>query len=108
MSRKDFLTRTWDERARCKGKDVNLFYKDDEPQQGDAGRPTYDEAKAKRICKRCPVRAECLADALSTKDFYGVRGGMNEEELRAENRRRRRRASNARVAERKTQQEAAA
>ncbi|TWE10026.1 WhiB family transcriptional regulator [Rudaeicoccus suwonensis] len=43
---------------------------------------------AKIICQRCPVVAECLADALDNRTEYGVWGGMTERERRALLRRR--------------------
>lgn len=43
---------------------------------------------AKVICQRCPVVAECLADALDNGTEYGVWGGMTERERRALLRRR--------------------
>jgi WhiB family redox-sensing transcriptional regulator len=38
---------------------------------------------AKRICRSCPVRMECLADALDNRIEFGVWGGMTERERRA-------------------------
>lgn len=38
---------------------------------------------AKRICRQCPVRYECLADALDNRIEFGVWGGMTERERRA-------------------------
>jgi WhiB family redox-sensing transcriptional regulator len=38
---------------------------------------------AKRICRACPVRNECLADALDNRTEFGVWGGMTERERRA-------------------------
>jgi WhiB family redox-sensing transcriptional regulator len=38
---------------------------------------------AKRICRGCPVRYECLADALDNRVKFGVWGGMTERERRA-------------------------
>lgn len=38
---------------------------------------------AKRICRNCPVRYECLADALDNRIEFGVWGGMTERERRA-------------------------
>jgi WhiB family redox-sensing transcriptional regulator len=38
---------------------------------------------AKRICRGCPVRNECLADALDNRIEFGVWGGMTERERRA-------------------------
>lgn len=43
---------------------------------------------AKALCRACPVRAECLADALDNRVEYGVWGGMTERERRALLRRR--------------------
>jgi len=38
--------------------------------------------KAKEICARCPVRAECLTDSLARGDEYGVFGGLAPAERR--------------------------
>lgn len=38
---------------------------------------------AKRICRNCPVKYECLADALDNRIEFGVWGGMTERERRA-------------------------
>jgi WhiB family transcriptional regulator, redox-sensing transcriptional regulator len=39
--------------------------------------------RAKAVCMGCPVRAECLADALDNRVEFGVWGGMTERERRA-------------------------
>ncbi|MEV1009823.1 WhiB family transcriptional regulator [Streptomyces sp. NPDC049881] len=43
---------------------------------------------AKAVCTGCPVRTECLADALDNRVEFGVWGGMTERERRALLRRR--------------------
>ncbi|GAB3265028.1 WhiB family transcriptional regulator [Kineosporia babensis] len=44
--------------------------------------------RAKLVCMSCPVRTECLSDALDHKIEFGVWGGMTERERRALLRRR--------------------
>jgi WhiB family redox-sensing transcriptional regulator len=38
--------------------------------------------KAKAVCNGCPVRVDCLADALDSRTEFGVWGGMTERERR--------------------------
>ncbi len=67
----------WTVVAACRGKDPDeLFVK------GAA------QNRAKTVCNGCPVRTECLADALDNRVEYGVWGGMTERERRALLRRR--------------------
>lgn len=42
-----------------------------------------EQNKAKIVCTGCPVRMECLAEALDNQIGYGVWGGMTERERRA-------------------------
>jgi WhiB family redox-sensing transcriptional regulator len=44
--------------------------------------------RAKTVCLSCPVRTECLSDALDNRVEFGVWGGMTERERRALLRRR--------------------
>jgi WhiB family redox-sensing transcriptional regulator len=67
----------WTERAACKGTDPDELFV-----QGAA------QNRAKLICRGCPVRTECLADALDHRIEFGVWGGMTERERRALLRRR--------------------
>ena len=67
----------WSERAACKGINPNELFV-----QGAA------QNRAKLICRGCPVRTECLADALDNGIEFGVWGGMTERERRALLRRR--------------------
>ena len=39
--------------------------------------------RAKMVCAGCPVKAQCLADALDNRTEFGVWGGMTERERRA-------------------------
>ena len=42
-----------------------------------------EQHKAKAVCGVCPVRAECLAEALDNQIEWGVWGGLTERERRA-------------------------
>ncbi|WP_327377967.1 WhiB family transcriptional regulator [Streptomyces sp. NBC_01216] len=59
----------WHTRAACAGADMNLWF-----------RPPRDAQAALDTCCRCPVRAECLHDALTHETpgvrRYGIRGGL--------------------------------
>ena len=57
----------WTARAACKGTDPDELFV-----QGAA------QNRAKLICRGCPVRTECLADALDNRIEFGVWGGMTE------------------------------
>lgn len=40
------------------------------------------EQEAKQVCKDCPVRIQCLDNALEHND-QGIRGGLNDDERRS-------------------------
>lgn len=61
------MIRKWWELAACKGMPVNTFY----PGKGDE--PGRRQAIA--ICDTCPVKRECLSDALEHHDLNGIWGG---------------------------------
>jgi WhiB family redox-sensing transcriptional regulator len=42
-----------------------------------------EQHKAKVVCQACPVRTECLAEALDNRIEWGVWGGLTERERRA-------------------------
>ncbi|WP_129666868.1 WhiB family transcriptional regulator [Phytoactinopolyspora endophytica] len=50
--------------------------------------PGAAQNRAKAVCFGCPVRTECLADALDNRTEFGIWGGMTERERRALLRRR--------------------
>ncbi len=70
-------TTDWTSRANCKAADPDELFV-----QGAA------QNQAKTVCVGCPVRTECLADALDNRVEFGVWGGMTERERRALLRRR--------------------
>lgn len=51
-----------------------LFFGDSQ----DEDEPYDDDhaIEATRICLTCPIRLECLADAIGNDEQWGVRGGM--------------------------------
>ena len=61
----------WMMRASCRGMGDDLF-----PEAS-------GQQSARGICKKCPVRRECLAVALDDRIEWGVWGGMTERERRA-------------------------
>ena len=67
----------WRSRAACLDIDPELFFPAAE------NGPVYDAqvAAAKDVCARCPVTAECLAEALERMP-YGIAGGLTAEERR--------------------------
>jgi len=67
----------WHSRAACRGLDRDAMFVTGAAQN-----------HAKRTCQTCPVRLDCLIDALDIRAEYGVWGGMTERERRAMLRRR--------------------
>ena len=61
----------WAPRQRAAGRTGRLFVRGAE------------QNKAKQVCAGCPVRTECLAEALDNQIEWGVWGGMTERERRA-------------------------
>jgi WhiB family redox-sensing transcriptional regulator len=70
-------TNDWAARGACRTADPDMLFV-----QGAA------QNRAKAICMSCPVRTECLTDALDNRIEFGVWGGMTERERRALLRRR--------------------
>jgi WhiB family redox-sensing transcriptional regulator len=60
----------WTVHAKCQGMEDALF-----PEAS-------DQKRARLLCSGCPVRSECLAEALDNRIEWGVWGGMTERERR--------------------------
>jgi WhiB family redox-sensing transcriptional regulator len=63
----------WMKDALCKGVDVDVFFE------------ARHEHEAKELCSACPVRKQCLDEAMRTEGGspwgrFGVRGGKNPQE----------------------------
>ena len=72
----------WQDRALCAQTDPESFF----PEKGGSTR------EAKRVCRSCEVRAECLQYALDHDERFGIFGGMSERERRELKRQQRRAA----------------
>ena len=83
MSQADLAALEWRDGALCAQVDPEIFYVE-------KGGST---AAAKRTCRACDVRAECLEYALEHNEKWGVWGGMSERERRPLERQRRERAA---------------
>ena len=57
----------WHKRANCATADGEAFF----PEKGGT-----NEA-AKRVCRRCFVRTQCLDDALARNERFGILGGLS-------------------------------
>ena len=68
-------TSSWLPRAACAPADVDPAWFHPAPWES--------PSRAREVCGRCPVRAECLADALETRERFGIRGGLTPEERSA-------------------------
>lgn len=63
----------WREKALCDGLDPELFYSEN----------SQDSWYALRVCINCPVRIDCLEDALRFADTWGTRGGTLQRDRRS-------------------------
>ncbi len=62
----------WQDLALCAQTDPEAFF----PEKGGSTR------EAKRVCRSCEVRAECLEYALEHDERFGIWGGLSERERR--------------------------
>lgn len=75
---------TWRYQAKCRGEDTEIFFP---PRDKSLYKPIAD--KAKGIClgkdgkPACPVRLECLSEAIERDEEHGIFGGMSHRERNA-------------------------
>lgn len=75
---------SWRYRASCSGQDTDIFYP---PRDKDLYKVIAEQAKS--FCfgengkDHCPVRAECLWDAVSRDEPHGIWGGLSHRERNA-------------------------
>lgn len=75
----------WRTRAVCATSDPELFFPVGKIETNDAAYRQTQLAKA--VCARCVVSEICLQYALETNEYFGIWGGMTEEERRVMKRR---------------------
>ena len=78
---------SWTERAASRGMDTSLFFP-----EGHTGQFAAENEEIKAICLACPVREDCLIEALNSPEKYGIWGGLDELERRLLRRNDRRRS----------------
>jgi len=81
---------SWRRRAACHGFPPEVFFP---PEEGEGPSTPWSPEPAQAVCAACPVRPECRAWALATRQKHGVWGGMTEQQLRRRIAAPRRRAS---------------
>lgn len=67
----------WRDDANCATVDPELFFPN-----GRGGQIAQQTRQAKKVCRGCPVRVECLRWAVETGQTTGVWGGLSELERR--------------------------
>jgi len=61
-----------EEKPACASVDPELFF----PNYGQQGGGEFAEARAKAVCRGCPLRNGCLEFALHTGDQFAIMGGF--------------------------------
>lgn len=67
----------WQRHGACRGMDSALFF---HPERERGPAKADREARAKQVCRGCPVLEPCRRHALATEEPYGVWGGLSEAE----------------------------
>lgn len=72
--------RSWRDMAACSGDMGALFYPPVRPERRSV--KAAREERAKQVCATCPVRTDCLEQALASGERYGIWGGLTDTERR--------------------------
>ena len=64
----------WMRHAACRGMNPDLFF----PERGGPG--AMDAVEAQKVCRSCPVRAECLEAGIG--EIHGIWGGTTPKQRR--------------------------
>lgn len=84
MNDRDNQPWTWRYEAKCQGEDTEIFFP---PRDKELYKIIADKAKA--ICNgkdgrpACPVKQECLKEAIVSEELHGIFGGMSHRERNA-------------------------
>ena len=62
--------RDWERDRACHGVPTSWFF----PEREEDG---YNDLSGRKVCERCPVRKECLAQALLDGEQFGIRAGTS-------------------------------
>ena len=76
---KSFMEPVVGKQAACATVEPELFF----PLYTVGGVGELREAQAKEVCRRCPIKNECLEFALHTNDQWAILGGMTPAERSA-------------------------
>ena len=71
----------WQDRAACRGPLGAVFFPP--PTTERKREKLAREAKAKAICRTCPVMQDCRSYAIEIREPHGVWGGLSEQERRS-------------------------
>ena len=67
----------WQMHGACRGMDSGFFF---HPENERGPARANREARAKQVCRTCPVIEQCRRHALAAHEPYGVWGGLSEAE----------------------------
>lgn len=67
----------WQRRGACRGMDSEVFF---HPERERGAQRVQRDARAKQVCRTCPVLDECRRHALTVEEPYGVWGGLSADE----------------------------